>query len=98
MKKTIFTDEKKRIKLNAEDTVLDFYVYVCRVGIYGFLYVASIIVPILFFVVLAGFLWIRYKQRKAVKLMFERNAGRERQHPRGEIIDAEYEIIDDNKH
>jgi hypothetical protein len=63
-----------------------------------FLYVASIIVPILFFVVLAGFLWIRYKQRKAVKLMFERNAGRERQHPRGEIIDAEYEIIDDNKH
>ena len=48
--------------------------------------------------VLAGFLWIRYKQRKAVKLMFERNAGRERQHPRGEIIDAEYEIIDDNKH
>ena len=26
-----------------------------------FLYVASIIVPILFFVVLAGFLWIRYK-------------------------------------
>lgn len=63
-----------------------------------FLYVASIIVPILFFVVLAGFLWIRCKQRKAVKLMFERNAGRERQHPRGEIIDAEYEIIDDNKH
>lgn len=63
-----------------------------------FLYVASIIVPILFFVVLAGFLWIRYKQRKAVKLMFERNASRERQHPRGEIIDAEYEIIDDNKH
>ena len=63
-----------------------------------FLYVASIIVPILFFVGLAGFLWIRYKQRKAVKLMFERNAGRERQHPRGEIIDAEYEIIDDNKH
>ena len=63
-----------------------------------FLYVASIIVTILFFVVLAGFLWIRYKQRKAVKLMFERNAGRERQHPRGEIIDAEYEIIDDNKH
>ena len=46
-----------------------------------FLYVASIIVPILFFVVLTGFLWIRYKQRKAVKLMFERNAGRERQHP-----------------
>lgn len=44
------------------------------------------------------FLWIRYKQRKAVKLMFERNASRERQHPRGEIIDAEYEIIDDNKH
>ncbi len=63
-----------------------------------FLYVASIIVPILFFVVLAGFLWVRYKQRKAVKLMFERNASRERQHPRGEIIDAEYEIIDDNKH
>ncbi len=63
-----------------------------------FLYVASIIIPILFFVVLVGFLWIRYKQRKAVKLMFERNAGRERQQPRGEIIDAEYEIIDDNKH
>lgn len=63
-----------------------------------FLYVASIIIPILFFVVLTGFLWIRYKQRKAVKLMFERNAGHEKRRPGGEIIDAEYEIIDDNKH
>ncbi len=61
-----------------------------------FLYVASIIIPILFFVILATYLWIRYKQRKAVKLMFEQSRSEGKGRPQGEIIDAEYEIIDDN--
>ncbi len=63
-----------------------------------FLYVASIIIPILFFAVFVGFLWLRYKQHKAVRLMFGDRKGGDDRRSQGEIIDVEYEIIDDKKH
>lgn len=59
-----------------------------------FLYVASIVIPVLLLICLVGWGWLKYKQGKSIKLMF----GQKYSHsatPKGEIIDAEYEIIDD---
>lgn len=62
-----------------------------------FLYVASIVIPLLLLVAVFGFWWIRYKQQKALKLSDDVGLRQRRRRPQGEIIDAEYEIINDDK-
>ncbi len=55
------------------------------------LYVASVVIPIFLILLCAGVLWVRYRQRKAVRLFAARQ---EKNRNEGEVIDAEYEVID----
>ena len=52
----------------AKSTIVDFYVFGGRIVFTVFLYVASIVIPLLLLVAVFGFWWIRYKQQKALKL------------------------------
>ena len=62
-----------------------------------FLYVASVIIPVLFLLILIAFLVVRYRQQKALKILFEGREKTARSNSKAEVIDVEYEIIDDNK-
>ncbi len=58
-----------------------------------FLYVASVVIPILFFIFCASIIWIRYRQRKILKIMRPQEINKNNT----QIIDVEYEVIEDNK-
>lgn len=58
-----------------------------------FLYVTSVVIPILFFIFCASIIWIRYRQRKILKIMRPQEINKNNT----QIIDVEYEVIEDNK-
>lgn len=61
-----------------------------------FISVASIVLPILFVIVGGSFLWMQFKRQQIRKTMLNRRPPSDCS-PKGEIIDVEYEIIDDNR-
>ncbi len=62
-----------------------------------FLYVASIVLPVLLLLILIAFVVIRYRQRRALKIIFDAQKNSQKQSANPDVIDVEYEIIDNNK-
>ena len=62
-----------------------------------FLYVASIVIPVLFLLILIAFLVMRYRQKRALKIIFDAQRNTQKQSHNPDIIDVEYEVIDSNK-
>lgn len=62
-----------------------------------FLYVASIVIPVLFLLILIAFLVVRYRQQKALKIIFDAQNNAHKQSKNPDIIDVEYEVIDNSK-
>lgn len=62
-----------------------------------FLYVASVIVPVLLLVLLVAFLVIRYRQKRILKIMLDTQKDVQKKTKTADIIDVEYEIIDNNR-
>ncbi len=55
------------------------------------LYVASVVIPVFLVLLCAGILWVRYRQHKAARLFAAR---RETKGNKEDVIDVEYEVID----
>lgn len=62
-----------------------------------FLYVASIVIPVLLLLVLIAFLVLRYRQHRALKIIFDTQKKAAQQSQKPDIIDVEYEVIDNNR-
>ena len=71
--------------------------FVAGLLIMTFLYVASIVIPILLLVVIGGVVYLKLKSKKTIRQWAFYEETHKEKTPESDVIDVEYEVVDDKK-